>query len=152
MCSSDLVRSPDGKQIALLLRENRRQRNSFVIFSNDEGLSWTDPKELPASLTGDRHTAKYDQQGRLFISFRDTTRVSATKGDWVGWVGSYEDIVKGNEGRYRVRIMDNTKGSDCAYPAVDLLPDGTIVTTTYGHWTPNEQPYIVAVRLSPSEL
>ena len=152
LCEPGVVRSPDGKQIALLLRENRRQRNSFVIFSNDEGLSWTDPKELPASLTGDRHTAKYDQQGRLFISFRDTTRVSATKGDWVGWVGFYEDIVKGNEGRYRVRIMDNTKGSDCAYPAVDLLPDGTIVTTTYGHWTTGEAPYIASVRFTLNEL
>lgn len=152
LCEPGVVRSPDGKQIALLLRENRRQRNSFVIFSNDEGLSWSDPKELPAALTGDRHTAKYDPQGRLFISFRDTTRVSETKGDWVGWVGSYEDIVKGSEGHYRVRIMDNTKGSDCAYPAVELLPDGTLITTTYGHWTNGEPPYIVSVRFTLNEL
>ncbi len=48
--------------------------------------------------------------------------------------------------------MDNHKGGDCAYPAVELLPDGTIVTTTYGHWTPGESPYIVSVRLKLSEL
>jgi hypothetical protein len=48
--------------------------------------------------------------------------------------------------------MDNTKGSDCAYPGVELLPDGTIVTTTYGHWIPNESPYIVSVRLRLEEL
>ena len=59
----------------------------FVIFSNDEGLTWTEPKELPAALTGDRHVAKYTKDGRLFISFRDTTHVSPTKGDWVGWGG-----------------------------------------------------------------
>ena len=126
--------------------------NSFVIFSNDEGLTWSEPRELPAALTGDRHIAKYAPDGRLFISFRDTTHVSPTKGDWVGWVGTYDDIVKGREGQYRVRIMDNTKGADCTYPGVELLPDGTFVTTTYGHWTEGEPPYIVSVRFKLEEL
>ena len=152
LCEPGALRSPDGKQIAVLLRENSRKYNSFVIFSNDEGQTWSEPKELPAALTGDRHVAKYTPDGRLFISFRDTTHVSPTKGDWVGWVGKYEDIVNGTEGQYRVRIMDNTKGSDCTYPGIELLPDGTIVTTTYGHWTAGESPYIVSVRFKLSEL
>ena len=152
LCEPGAVRSPDGKQIAVLLRENTRRYNSFVIFSDDEGLSWSEPRELPAALTGDRHVAKYAPDGRLFISFRDTTHVSPTKGDWVGWVGNYDDIVKGREGQYRVRIMDNTKGADCAYPGVEVLPDGTIVTTTYGHWTKGEMPYIVSVRFKLAEL
>ena len=152
LCEPGALRSPDGKQIAVLLRENSRKYNSFVIFSNDEGLTWTEPRELPASLTGDRHVAKYGPDGRLFISFRDTTHISSTKGDWVGWVGTYDDIVKGNEGQYRVRIMDNTKGSDCTYPGVELLPDGTFVTTTYGHWTEGELAYVVSVRFKLAEL
>src|SRR5688572_20485536 len=152
LCEPGAVRSPDGKQVAVLLRENSRKYNSFVIFSNDEGLTWTEPRELPASLTGDRHTAKYAPDGRLFISFRDTTHVSPSKGDWVGWVGTYEDIVSGKEGQYRIRIMDNTKGADCTYPGVELLPDGTFVTTTYGHWAEGEQPYIVSVRFKLDEL
>lgn len=152
LCEPGALRSPDGKQIAVLLRENSRKYNSFVIFSNDEGLTWSEPRELPAALTGDRHTAKYAPDGRLFISFRDTTHVSPTKGDWVGWVGKYEDIVKGTEGQYRVRLMHNTKGSDCAYPPVEVLPDGTIVTTTYGHWTQDELPYIVSARFKLAEL
>ena len=152
LCEPGALRSPDGKQIAVLLRENSRKYNSFVIFSNDEGLTWSEPRELPAALTGDRHTAKYATDGRLFISFRDTTHVSPTKGDWVGWVGTYDDIVQGREGQYRVRIMDNTKGADCCYPGVELLPDGTFVTTTYGHWTEGEMPYIVSVRLKLAEL
>jgi hypothetical protein len=152
LCEPGAIRSPDGKQIAVLLRENSRKYNSFVIFSNDEGATWSEPRELPASLTGDRHTAKYAPDGRLFISFRDTTHVSPTKGDWVGWVGTYDDIVQGNEGQYRVRIMDNTKGADCTYPGVELLPDGTFVTTTYGHWTEGEQAYIVSVRFKLEEL
>jgi hypothetical protein len=60
--------------------------------------------------------------------------------------------VKGREGQYRVRLMDNHKSMDCAYPGVELLPDGTFVTTTYGHWTPDQEPYIVSVRFKLSEL
>ena len=152
LCEPGIIRSPDGKQLCVLLRENSRRRNSYVIFSNDEGKNWTKPRELPASLTGDRHTARYADDGRLFISFRDTTHDTPTKGDWVAWVGAYEDIVKGHQGQYRVRLMDNTNRWDCAYPPVEVLPDGTIVTTTYGHWTKGEKPYIVSIRLQLSEL
>ncbi|MFO0960789.1 MAG: sialidase family protein [Isosphaeraceae bacterium] len=152
LCEPGLVRSPDGKLIAVLLRENSRKRNAFVIFSNDEGATWTEPRELPSSLTGDRHTAKYAPDGRLFLSFRDMAPDSPTKGDWVAWVGTYDDIARGKPGQYHVRLMDNTKGTDCAYPGVEVLPDGTIVTTTYGHWTEGEPPYIVSVRLKLEEL
>ncbi len=57
LCEPGLVRSPDGSQMALLLRENSRTRNSYIIFSDDEGETWTEPRELPGALTGDRHTA-----------------------------------------------------------------------------------------------
>ncbi|MCS5628377.1 MAG: exo-alpha-sialidase, partial [Planctomycetes bacterium] len=90
--------------------------------------------------------------GRLFISFRDQTLESSTRGDWVGWVGTYDDIVKGREGQYRVLLMDNTRGADCAYPGVERLPDGTFVTTTYGHWVKGESPFIVSVRFKLEEL
>lgn len=152
ICEPGLVRSPDGKQIAVLLRENSRKFNSFVIFSDDESRTWTEPRELPAALTGDRHTGKYAPDGRLFITFRDTTRSSPTAGDWVGWVGTYDDIVKGRQGQYRVRLMDNTKGADCAYPGLELLGDGTFVTTTYGHWQKGQQPYVASVRFKIEEI
>jgi hypothetical protein len=152
LCEPGIIRSPDGKQLCVLLRENSRRKNSFVIFSNDEGKAWTKLRELPAALTGDRHTGRYTADGRLFISFRDTTHDTPTKGDWVAWVGTYDDIVNGREGQYRVRLMDNKNRWDCAYPPVEVLPDDTIVTTTYGHWTKGESPYIVSVHLKLSEL
>lgn len=152
LCEPGAFRSPDGKQIAVLLRENRRVKNSHVIFSEDEGKTWTEPREVPPALTGDRHVAKVAPDGRLFISFRDMAPKAATWGDWVGWVGTYEDILKGREGQYRVRLKDNHKGSDCAYPGVEILPDGTYVATTYGHWVPNEPPYILSVRFTLREL
>ena len=152
LCEPGIIRSPDGKELAALLRENSRTKNSHVIFSQDEGVSWTSPVELPGSLTGDRHTAKYGPDGRLFVSFRDTTLDSTTKGDWVAWVGDYQDIKQGKEGQYRVRLMDNKHRWDCAYPPVEVLPDGTFVTTTYGHWIEGEKPFIVSVRLKLDEL
>ena len=48
--------------------------------------------------------------------------------------------------------MKNHKGGDCAYPGLELLPDGTFVTTTYGHWTKGEMPFIVSVRFTMKEL
>lgn len=155
LCEPGALRSPDGKQIAVLLRENRRAKRSHIIFSDDEGATWTAPRELPAELTGDRHTAKYAPDGRLLISFRDVPpkgEQSPTAGDWVAWVGTYDDLRSGGAGQYRVRLKDNFKGYDCAYPGVELLPDGTFVATTYGHWTAGEEPYILSVRFTLAEL
>jgi hypothetical protein len=152
LCEPGIIRSPDGRMLAALLRENSRTRNSFVIFSRDEGKTWSEPRELPGALTGDRHTGKYGPDGRLLVSFRDMTPDSPTRGDWVAWVGTFDDIVRGREGQYRVRLMDNTEDADCAYPGVEVLPDGTFVLTTYGHWTAGAEPYIVSVRLKLAEL
>jgi hypothetical protein len=152
LCEPGAIRSPDGRQIAVLLRENSRKFNAFVIFSDDEGRTWSAPRELPGALTGDRHVARYAPDGRLFITFRDMALESATRGDWVAWVGTYDDIVNGGEGQYRVRLMDNKDEWDCAYPGLELLPDGTFVTTTYGHWEAGAEPYIVSVRVTMAEL
>jgi hypothetical protein len=35
---------------------------------------------------------------------------------------------------------------------VEVLPDGTFVATTYGHWTPGEEPWVASVRLTLEEL
>ena len=152
LCEPGIVRSPDGKQLAALLRENGRTHRSCIILSIDEGKTWTPPRELPLSLTGDRHTAKYSPDGRLLISFRHMDNTASSYGDWVAWVGTYGDLLSGNDGQYLVRLMDNTYSTDCAYPGVEILSDGTFVLTTYGHWTQGEQPYIVSVRLKLPEI
>jgi hypothetical protein len=48
--------------------------------------------------------------------------------------------------------MDNLHEWDAAYPGIVRLPDGTIVATSYGHWTEGEEPYIVTLRLTIGEL
>jgi hypothetical protein len=180
LCEPGIVRSPDGKQIAVLLRENSRSTNSQIIFSKDEGMTWSKPKPLPNELTGDRHVLKYAPDGRLLVVFRDVSPMNAkpelaiiarerneinlskvasetgqgspTEGDWVGWVGTWNDLVKGKKGQYRIRFKDNIHSWDCCYPGVELLPDGTFVTTTYGHWEKDKQPYIISVRFRIEEL
>ncbi|MFV1965667.1 MAG: sialidase family protein [Pirellulaceae bacterium] len=157
LCEPGSIRSPDGTRLAVLLRENARRKNSHVIFSDDEGKTWSEPRELPLALTGDRHTGKYGPDGRLFISFRCISPTSKRQGrpfegDWVGWVGTWDDMVHGRKGQYSLRLKDNTKGYDTTYPGVEVLPDGTFVVTTYGHWTKGEAPYILSVRFKLNEL
>lgn len=116
---------------------------------------------MPGALTGDRHFDRYAHDGRLVVAFRDMAHDTPTYGDWVAWVGTYDDIVCGREGQYRVRLMHNFVGErlgdqkvagDCGYSALELLPNGTFVATTYGHWREGEMPYIVSVRFMLEEI
>ena len=152
LCEPAIVRSPDGTQLAVLMRENARRYNSFLIVSDDEGETWSEPVELPASLTGDRHMPRYAPDGRLVIPFRDTTHESPTKGDFVAWVGTYDDIVNLREGQYRVRLLESPKKFDLGYPGLELLPDGTFVATTYAVLNEGEKNSVVSVRFNLEEI
>jgi BNR repeat protein len=152
LCEPGAVRSPDGEELTLLLRENRRVRPSMAVTTRDEGESWSEPRELASALTGDRHVARYAPDGRLLVTFRDMARDSSTSGDWIAWVGRYEDLARGGGGEYRVRLQDNQDGSDCAYAGLELLPDETFVATTYGHWVAGEPPFVIAQRFTLAEL
>ena len=50
LCEPGCIVGPDGKQMAVLLRENLRRKNSHVIFSEDEGATWTEPREVPSGF------------------------------------------------------------------------------------------------------
>lgn len=157
LCEPGCIRSPDGKTLAVLLRENARRKNSHIIFSRDEGKTWSTPRELPLTLTGDRHTGKYGPDGRLFLSYRCISPKAKAQnrpfeGDWVGWVGTWDDLIQGNSGQYFFRLKDNTKNYDTSYPGVEILPNGTFITTTYGHWIKGQSPYILSSRFQLQDL
>jgi len=139
LCEPGAIRSPDGRTIALLLRDNSRRHNSFVVFTTDEGETWSAPRELPAALTGDRHTAVYAADGRLVVMFRNRRPVPKSEsnhekggipvwgsGKTTVWVGRYEDILKGREGQYLVSVLGYG-----GYGKLQRLPDGTILGITY---------------------
>ncbi|MCC6681682.1 MAG: exo-alpha-sialidase [Phycisphaeraceae bacterium] len=153
LCEPGAVWSPDGKQLAVLMRENSRKLNSFVTFSDDRGNTWTPPVELPASLTGDRHVARYAPDGRLVIVFRDMAAGSATYGDFVAWVGAWQDMVEGRDGQCRVRLLDNRSSPyDTGYAGLEVLEDGTFVATTYAVLEAGTNPLVVSVRFNVGEL
>jgi len=151
-CEPAIIRSPDGKQLACICRENRRRYNSLIMFSNDEGETWSPMREVPAALTGDRHMPRYAANGRLVMAFRDTCAGSPTKGDFVGWVGTYEDLVEGREGQCRLRLIDSPKKGDLGYPGLERLPDGTFVATTYAVLARGEKNSVVSVRFKMKDV
>lgn len=152
-CEPAIVRSPDGGQLACLLRENTRKLNSLLITSDDNGATWSPPVELPASLIGDRHMARYSHDGRLVVAFRDKAQESPTKDHFVAWVGTYDDIASGREGQYRIKLLHSYAGWDCGYSGLELLPDGTFVATTYIKYRPGpEKNSIVSTRFKLEEI
>lgn len=125
--------SPTGNQILLVMRDNTRKYNSFISVSDDNGYSWSEPVEGNKAITGDRHVMKYTHDGRVICVFRDTNPSSKTNGDWIAWIGTYDDILKGKKGQYRVRLKKNHKGVDCGYSGLEVLENGQILAVSYGH-------------------
>jgi hypothetical protein len=130
-CEPMVIRSPSGKQLLSLLRENTRAKGALFMTSDDEGRTWSETKPTPSGLFGDRHMAAYAPDGRLVVCFRDMGKESPTKTHFVAWIGRYEDILEGRTGDYRLKLLHSFKGSDCGYPGLERLPDGTFVATTY---------------------
>lgn len=150
-CEPDVVRSPDGKQLLMIIRENHRSFNSWIMLSDDEGKTWSDPFQAPASVSMDRHQHRYSKDGRLVIVGRDTATESPTHRHFVAWVGTYSDLVEGREGEYRVKLLQSHQGS-VEYPALERLPDGTFVATTSLVYRPGENYSVVNTRFTLEEL
>lgn len=149
-CEPYVFSSPDGDELCCVMRENRRSGTSLVMFSRDEGQTWSQAVDAPWGLTGDRHHGIRLPDGRLVIVFRNASPQSKDKGGFIAWVGTYDDIKHGQHGQYRVSLLKTFK--DGFYPGMHLLPDGTIVATTYANLTPQENPSIVSVRFKLSEV
>ncbi len=145
--------SPDKSQIAVLIRENTRNYNSMLVVSHDRGETWSSPVEVSRCLTGDRHMPRYAPDGRLVIAFRDKVEGSPTFGDFLLWVGTYEDVLQGGNGAYRVRLVENLrKSGDTGYAGLELLPNGEFVATTYAPLQKGERPAVISIRFRMEEL
>lgn len=152
-CEPCAFRSPDGSELCCLMRENTHTGDSLAMFSRDEGATWSVPRDTCRGLTGDRHQGVYAPDGRLVIAFRDQAPGSPTRGHFVAWVGTYEDIVRNRPGLCRVKLLHSHAGGDCGYPGMELLPDGTVLATTYIKYDDGkEQHSVVSVRFTLPEL
>lgn len=154
ICEVEVIRSDGGKgdELCLLTRSNSKRYNSLVSFSRDEGETWSEPQELPAALSGERHKAEYTPDGRLVVTFRSIERSPEKlkqygqsrwySEGWVAWVGTYEDIREGREGQYRVKLAhtylpgqtqpQTVANADTGYCGNVVFPDGTVVLSSYG--------------------
>lgn len=160
LCEPCCLRSPDGRSLVLLARENRHKGCSMMSFSHDEGKSWTAPVDTPWALTGDRHEGVLLPDGRYVIAFRDQAVGSPTRGQFMAWVGTFDDLLKGRPGQCRIHLLRHHfinrfpggKG-DTGYPGVELLPDGTVVCTTYSrHFADDRQSSVVSTRFTIGEI
>jgi len=142
-CEPYVFRSPDGAELCCLMRENTHQGHSLMMFSKDEARTWSKPVDTPWGLTGDRHQGVSTKDGRLVIAFRDRAPGSSTYGHFVTWVGTYDDIRNSRPGQYRIKLLHSYAGSDCGYPGMELLPDDTIVATTYIKYRPGKEKHSV---------
>lgn len=149
-CEPEIIRSPDGKQLLMLIRENNRDFNSWIMTSENEGKTWSEPFQAPASVTMDRHQAKYADDGRLVIVGRDVASNSSTKGHFVAWVGSYEDLLQGKEGDYRIKLLHTHRSTE--YPSLVKLPDGTFLAINSVGYKPQENYSVVATRFKLEEI
>ena len=102
MCEVEIIREPESDTLILLARTEKRISRSLISFSYDEGATWTEPKELPYELSGDRHKAEYDPvSGKVLISFRQMIPVKRSavsiynriSGGWYAWVGTFDDLM-----------------------------------------------------------
>ena len=135
----------------------------WMSVTKDGGFTWGEPRIVAAAgnknlcapftlrspdgteivdtcwgLTGDRHEGVQLQDGRWVVAFRDRALGSSTYGQYVAWVGMYEDLRNARPGQYRIHLMKSWSGTqyggwigDTGYSGVELLPDGTILCTTY---------------------
>jgi hypothetical protein len=151
-CEPFVFRSPDGAELCCLMRENTHKGCSLMMFSRDEGTTWSMPVDTPWGLSGDRHMGVYAKDGRLVVAFRDQAPQSPTRGHFVAWVGTYDDIKQGRPGQYRVKLLHSYAGGDCGYPGLESLPDGTIVATTYiKYWNDSRKHSVVSTRFRLDE-
>lgn len=165
MCEIEVIRSDMGRgdELCLIARSQSKKINSMIAFSDDEGKTWSVPKEVPAALNGERHKAEYASDGRLLITFRSIERgrkaeAHARKNDarkgWiseglVAWVGTYEDLKNASEGQYRIKlahIYDEKQTSPEYYACADtgycgnvVLQDDTFVVCSYGKFSASDR-------------
>ena len=152
ICEPFLLPSPDGGELCSVLRDNAKDALSKLVFSRDEGKTWTAPEDAAWGLTGHRHHGVQLPDGRWVIAFRDTAPKSPTRNHFVAWTGTYDDIKARRPGR-RIKLLHSHAGGDCGYAALALLPDGSILATTYiKYWDDTRKHSVVGVFIKPEDL
>lgn len=148
-CEPEIIRSPDGKELLMIIRDNNRDFNSWVMTSRNEGKTWDGLRQLPASVTMDRHKACWLPDGRLIIVGRDVAANSPCLNHFVAWIGTYDDLANCREGQYRIKMLHTFKTTE--YPGLSVLDDGTVVAITTLQYREDETYSVVESRFNIAE-
>lgn len=82
----------------------------------------------------------------------------------MAWVGTYDDLVNGTEGEFRILLGEDytpsRKSGDTGYAGVVVMSDGTFFLNSYGYFDKEEvdelgtdaKPYIMGVRFKLSDF
>lgn len=157
ICEVGMFRAPDGKIVALA-RSQSHNHLATMFYSEDEGKTWSKPVDLPGTLAGERHKIAIDPiSKRLVVTFREIQydidyqgKLKNWKaGEWLAWVGSYEQLMNLDNGDYNIELAKDyapsPKSGDTGYAGNIALPDGTFVQISYGHWNQAESSKWVGV-------
>lgn len=168
VCEIEIFRAPSDNLI-LIGRANARNSNSLISVSTDEGATWSEFRELPNSLTGDRHKAEYDDvTGKLLISFRYVlpgmkssafAKENYLGGYWCAWIGDAEDLeayalgANAVPGEALVVLGATNDGkADCGYSGT-VCRDGVFVLQSYGKFSKGAKyPYIMQAKFSLADI
>jgi len=138
------------KMVLMIARENNREYNSWIMTSDNEGKTWSEPRQVSAAVTMHRHQAEYAPDGRLVIVGRDVAENSPAKGHFTAWVGEYEDLLKGSEDQYRIKLLHSYKSTE--YPGLVVLSDGTFVACNSVVYRQGENYSVISTRFNLDEL
>ena len=160
LCEPFLLRSDDGHELCMILRDNCGRRGfgtaaSQLSFSRDEGRTWSAPRPAAPELSGHRHAGVRDSAGRWTIVSRCVDPDSPFKWHYCAWRGTYSDIVNGRPGE-QIKLVHGyptQKGDgDCGYGACVLLPDETVFAITYAKYRPGPEMNSVVGMFIPKKL
>ena len=178
-CEPEVIRSPEGDELAMIVRTNAKISNSQIMFSKDEGKTWSEPEALSRELTGERHKAEYDPlTGKLLITFRainwklgqEHRKFAWFSRGWVTWIGDYSDLHKGEAAKGDVVVKmahtyldkqtapETSANADTGYAGFTIDEDGMVVMSSYGRFSPDNDirlggnTYIITKRFTVTDL
>ena len=160
LCEIEIIRALDDTLVMLTRNESRGGRTSMISTSQDEGQTWSEPRSLPAYLSGDRFQAVIDEStNTLLLSYRQIVPYGQnalsldkfmTKG-WVLWVGDLQDLIDYAKGQFahdilgeKLILLGADSSGDCGYSGV-VANNGVVTAVSYGHFDTSGNPIIRAV-------
>ncbi len=155
LCEPLVLRSPDRKELLMLMRANKKNSHSMYSISVDEGKTWSQPQETSLNLTGERHKAIQLDDSRFMITMRkidyyngEIKKSNFYSRGFCAWIGNYEDIKSRDDGIGDLIKIEHTyngneklgpvANGDTGYAGIIKTQTGDIIVASYGRFDQND--------------